>query len=299
MSGANFVQLLLSGLAMGAIYALTAKGLFIAHLATTRMNFGQGEFLMFGAYLSMGLALAGVPVIAAIACVILVLAVMGWALERFAIRPLDRLKALAGGQYSWVLTTMGVALIVQNVVTLLWGKSSQYSPPLFTGNRQNVVHIFGVGVFIEELLVIVAALIVVALFYAMLYWTRQGRAIYAVAFNPEAASLLGIDVRRTVVMVFVLASVLAAISGVLVGPIVTVQPHMGLIFTVKAFAVASLGGFANPLGVLVGAIMFGVAESFSNYFNSQFGDLYPLLLVMAMLVIKPSGIFGEAKADVR
>jgi len=299
MSGANFVQLLLSGLAMGAIYALTAKGLFIAHLATTRMNFGQGEFLMFAAYLSMALLLAGVPTLLVLVCVIVVLALMGWGLERFAIRPLDRLRALAGGQYSWVLTTMGVALIMQNVVTLVWGKSSQYSPPLFSGSRQNVVQLFGVGVFVEELLVIVAAVIVVALFYAMLYWTRQGRAIYAVAFSPETAALLGIDVRRTVVLVFVLASVLAAISGVLAGPIVTVQPHMGLVFTVKAFAVASLGGFTNPLGVLVGAVIFGVLESFSNYFNSAFGDLYPLLLVMALLVIKPSGIFGEAKADVR
>jgi branched-chain amino acid transport system permease protein len=224
---------------------------------------------------------------------------MGWGLERFAIRPLDRLRSLAGGQYSWVLTTMGVALIVQNVVTLLWGKSSQYSPPLFSGNRQNVVQFLGVGVFVEELLVIVVALAVILIFYALLYRTRQGRAIYAVAFSPETASLLGIDVRRTVVLVFVMASVLAAISGVLVGPIVTVHPHMGLVFTVKAFAVASLGGFANPLGVLVGAIVFGVVESFSNYINSAFGDLYPLLLVMALLVIKPSGLFGEAKADVR
>jgi branched-chain amino acid transport system permease protein len=299
MSAANFVQLLLSGLAMGAIYALTATGLFIAHLATTRLNFGQGDFLMFAAYLSMALLLAGVPVLLVMVVVLVVLALMGWGLERFAIRPLDRMRALVGGQYSWVLTTMGVALIIQNVVTLLWGKSSQYSPPLFSANRQNVVQVFGAGVFVEELLVIVAALAVILLFYALLYRTRQGRAIYAVAFSPDTAALLGIDVRRTVVLVFVMASVLAAISGVLVGPIVTVQPHMGLVFTVKAFAVASLGGFANPLGVLVGAILFGVAESFSNYVNSAFGDLYPLLLVMALLVIKPSGLFGEAKTDVR
>ncbi len=299
MSAANFVQLLLSGLAMGAIYALTATGLFIAHLATTRLNFGQGDFLMFAAYLSMALLLAGVPVLLVMVVVLVVLALMGWGLERFAIRPLDRMRALVGGQYSWVLTTMGVALIIQNVVTLLWGKSSQYSPPLFSANRQNVVQVFGAGVFVEELLVIVAALAVILLFYALLYRTKQGRAIYAVAFSPDTAALLGIDVRRTVVLVFVLASVLAAISGVLVGPIVTVQPHMGLVFTVKAFAVASLGGFTNPLGVLVGAILFGVAESFSNYVNSAFGDLYPLLLVMALLVIKPSGLFGEAKTDVR
>src|SRR3977135_497728 len=115
MSGANFVQLLLSGLTMGALYALTAKGLFITHLATSRMNFGQGEFLMIAAYLSMALLLAGVPVALVALIVIAILALMGWGLERFALRPLDRLKSLVGGQYSWVLTTMGVALLMQNV----------------------------------------------------------------------------------------------------------------------------------------------------------------------------------------
>src|SRR5215211_6403549 len=118
ISGTNFIQLLFSGLAMGAIYALTAKGLFIAHLATTRMNFGQGEFLMIAAYLSMALILAGVPVV-------------------------------------------------------------------------------------------VSTIVVIAFFYWILFRTRQGRAIHAVAFNPEAATLLGVDVRRTVTLVFVLAAVLA------------------------------------------------------------------------------------------
>lgn len=299
MSTAIFVQLFMSGLTMGALYALTAKGLFIAHLATGRMNFGQGEFLMIAAYISMALLLAGVPVFLVAIVVVGALALLGWGLERLALRPLDRLKSLAGGQYSWVLTTMGVALILQNVATLVWGKSSQYSPPLFSSSRDNVVKFFGIGVFVEELLVIIAAFMVVGLFYVFLFRTRHGRAINAIAFNPDAAALLGIDVKRTVVLVFVMASVLAAISGILVGPLVTVQPHMGLVFTVKALAVASLGGFANPLGVLAGAIIFGVAESFSNYFNSAFGDLYPLLIVLVLLVVKPSGLFGEAKADVR
>jgi hypothetical protein len=100
--------------------------------------------------------------------------------------------------------------------------------------------------------VILAAVAVVGAFYWFLFRSRWGKDVYAVAFNPESAALLGIDVRRTVVMVWVLAALLAAVSGILVGPLVTVQPHMGLIFTVKALAVASLGGFANPLGILVG-----------------------------------------------
>lgn len=298
MSAANFLQLLLSGLTMGALYALTAKGLFVAHLATTRMNFGQGDFLMIAAYISTALLLAGAPVIAVVPVVLFCLAVLGWLLERVALRPLDRLKTKAG-EYSWVLTTMGVALILQNTATLFWGKSAQYSPPLFSNTRQDVVRIFGVGVFAEELIVIAVGFLVVGMFYLFLFRTTAGRAVRVIAFNADAATLLGIDVKRTVSLVFVVAALLAAISGVLAGPIVTVQPHMGLVFTVKALAVAALGGFANPLGVLVGAIIFGIAESFSNYFNSSFGDLYPLIIVLALLIVRPTGLFGEARADVR
>jgi branched-chain amino acid transport system permease protein len=299
MALTNLFQILVSGVAMGAIYTLTAKGLFIAHLTTNRVNFGQGDFLMVAAFISMALLVAGLPVLAAIPVVLVALGLMGWGLERFAIRPLDRLGNRGGGAYSWILTTAGVALILQNVIELVWGRSAQYSPPLFSGRRDNVVSVLGVGFFIEEILVIVAAWAAVAGFYWLLFVSRWGKAVYAVAFNPDAAALLGIDVRRTIVLVFVLAALLAGISGILVGPLVTVQPHMGLIFTIKALAVASIGGFANPVGILVGGLLFGIAEAFSNFWDSQFGDLYPLLFVLALLVLRPSGLFGEARADVR
>jgi branched-chain amino acid transport system permease protein len=295
----NLLQLLAGGMAMGAIYTLTAKGLFITHLTTERMNFGQGDFLMVAAFLSLAALGAGLPLLAAVAAVVLVLALMGWGLERFAVRPLDRLGARGGGAHAWILTTAGVALILQNTVELVWGKSSRYSPPLFSGRRDSVVALGGVGFFVEELLIILAACGAVAAFYWFLFRSRAGKDVRTVAFNPEAAALLGIDVRRTVVLVWVLAALLAAVSGILIGPLVTVHPHMGLVFTIKALAVASLGGFANPFGILVGGLLFGVAEALSNYWDSRYGDLYPLLFVLAILVVRPSGLFGEARADVR
>jgi len=289
-----------TGTAMGAIYTLTAKGLFIAHLTTNRVNFGQGDFLMAASFLSLAAIGAGLPLPVVVVAVVIILCLMGWGLERFAVRPLDRFGVgRAGGALAWILTTAGVALILQNTVELIWGKSSQYSPPLFSDRRDNVITVGGVGFFLEELLIIVAALAAVGAFWWALFRTRWGRDVYTVAFNPDAASLLGINVRRTVTSVWVIAALLAAFSGILVGPLVTVHPHMGLIFTIKALAVASLGGFANPLGILVGGMIFGVAEALANYWDSNYGDLYPLLFVMAMLVLKPSGIFGESKADVR
>ena len=121
------------------------------------------DFLMIAAYISTALLLAKVPVVVVVLVVLVCLAVLGWGLERIALRPLDRLKAKAG-EYSWVLTTMGVALILQNTATLFWGKSAQYSPPLFSSSRQDVVRLFGVGVFVEELVVIAVGFLVVGLF---------------------------------------------------------------------------------------------------------------------------------------
>lgn len=300
MTLTTLVQLLVTGMAMGAIYTLTAKGLFITHLTTNRVNFGQGDFLMAASFLSLAALAGGLPLPLAVAAVVIVLSLMGWGLERFAVRPLDRFGAgRAGGALAWILTTAGVALILQNIVEIVWGKSSQYFPPLFSDRRENVITVSGVGFFVEELLIILAAFAAVGAFWWALFRTRWGRDVYTVAFNPEAASLLGIDVRRTVVSVWVIAALLAAVSGILVGPLVTVHPHMGLIFTIKGLAVASLGGFANPFGILLGGLLFGVAEALSNYWDSKYGDLYPLLFVMAMLVLKPSGLFGESKADVR
>jgi branched-chain amino acid transport system permease protein len=298
MSIANILQLLVSGIAMGAIYTLTAKGLFIAHLATDKLNFGQGDFLMVGAFLTMGMLVAGYSAVLAVIVVLIAMGFLGCILERVAIRPLERGGDQMGG-YAWILTTAAVALILQNVVELVWGKSAQYSPALFSAKRDDVIQIFGVGIFAEEVAIIILAFLIVAVFYLFLFRSRWGKAVYAVAFNREAASLLGINVRGTVVLVFVLAALLAGISGVLVGPLVSVNPHMGLVFTIKALAVASIGGFANPIGILAGGLLFGISEAFSNYWDSNFGDLYPLLAVLVLLALKPAGLFGARTADVR
>lgn len=292
-------EIALSGVAMGAIYTLSAQGLLVTYLAAHSMNFGQGDFLMIAAFLSMTLLLAGVPVIGVLVIVAVALALLGVLLERIAIRPLDRRRRAGGATHAWILTTMGFALVLQNVTTLIWGRSSHYSPPLFSAGRDSVVTIAGISLYREEIAVVLAALLAVGLFYLLLMRSGTGKAIRVVAFDPDTAALLGIDVKRILVIAFVLASLLAAVSGVLIGPLVTVQPAMGLVLTIKALAVASIGGFANPLGVLVGGLIFGIVEGVSNYADSAFGDLYPLLLVLALLVVRPAGLFGQAATDTR
>ena len=137
------------------------------------------------------------------------------------------------------------------------------------------------------------------LLYWMLFRTRLGKAIAVVAFDKETAQLLGIDVRFVVVLSYALMGALAALCGILIGPMASAQAHMGLIYVLKGFAVVCIGGFANPIGILIAGIGYGVMEAFSNFFDSSFGDLYPVIFVLVLLVIKPSGLFGERKVDVR
>jgi branched-chain amino acid transport system permease protein len=299
ISIATIAQLMMGGVALGAIYVLIALGLYVTHLTVDKVNFGQGDFMMVAAFLFLTARVAGLPMAVAIVLVILALAVLGWVLERTAIRPLERQRRSALGGYSWILTTAGVAFILQNLIELVHGKSAQHSPPLLSGGRDALVHTMGISFALEELLVIAAAIAVVIAFYLLIFRSRWGGSILAVAFNPEAASLLGVNTRVIKTGVFVLASALAGVAGVLIGVLVTLHPHIGLVFTIKALIVAAVGGFANPIGILVGGLLFGIAESLSNYLDSSFGDLYPLIGALLVIAFKPSGLFGEKATHVR
>jgi branched-chain amino acid transport system permease protein len=299
MEFTNFVQITSNGMALGCIYVLVALGLYITHLTSHQVNFGQGDFLMVGAFTVLFMRKIGAPLVIAFLCMVTILAVLGFLLERMAIRPLERKRAAALGSFSWILTTAGVALILQNIIELSFGKTSQYSEPLFSKQRDQVINFFGAGLYVEEIIVIVVAILVVGIFYAFMFRSKWGKSIQAVAFNSEAAQLLGINTQLLKTLVFVIASILAGIAGVLIGPLVTINPHMGLVFTIKALIVAAIGGFSNPFGILVGGVIFGIFESASNYFDSSLGDLYPLIAALIVIAYRPSGLFGSKNVDVR
>jgi hypothetical protein len=142
-----------TGIAVGSIYSLMGMGLFITYLTTKAMNFGQGDFLMIAAFLSMSLAVAGVTAIAAVPAVFLVLVLLGVLLERVAVRPLSKSLAGSAGSFAWILTTLGFGMLLQNTATIVWGKSSFYSPPLFSSGDKKVVNLLGAGLYLEEIVV--------------------------------------------------------------------------------------------------------------------------------------------------
>lgn len=295
----TLMQLLVGGIASGSIYALVALGLYVTHLTVDKVNFGQGDFMMVGAFVLLSARAAGLPLLVAAPLVLVALGLLGWVLERVAIRPLERARRSSLGSYTWILTTAGVAFILQNVIELIHGRSVQHSTPLISGGRDAILHVAGVGFALEELLVVGVVSVLVIGFYWFVFRSRWGSSILAVAYNPEAALLMGINTPAIKVGVFVLSSMLAGAAGVLIGTLVTLHPHIGLIFTIKALIVAAIGGFANPVGILLGGLLFGLAETLSNYLDSSFGDLYPLIGALLVIAIKPSGLFAEKTNHVR
>ena len=295
----DLVQLMMSGLALGGVYTLLAMGLFLTYATSRALNFGQGDFMSLAAFLGMAGITSGLPLVAILVGVPLLLALLGVAVERVAVRPITERSHAGVAHLGWILTTLGFGMILQNTIAIVWGKSSHYSPPLFSEKEQQLVSFLGARIYLEELAVAVAAMVLVGVMYLLLYRSTWGKRVAAVSFDPQTARLLGINVRHTIIGSYVAMAVLSACAGVLVGPLQTVQSHMGMLFLLKAFAVISIGGFSNPLGLLVGGLAFGAIESFSNYVDSSFGDLYPFLIVMAFLIYRPMGLFAERKTDVR
>jgi branched-chain amino acid transport system permease protein len=288
MSAEMIVQVLVSGIAVGGIYVLVAQGFYITWRTSVTLNFGQGDFLMFGAFVALSFLRAGVPVVLTAALVVVCLALLGGALERVAIRPV---MTAGHAALTWAFTTLGVGVIIQNATISIWGNSSQNFPPLF-GGKLELLRIGGVGVYTAELVIIALSTVIMLAYLWVLRRTLFGKALSAVAFSGETAALFGINVRRMHMLAYVIASVLAGICGFLVGPISVVHPFIGLNFALKGMAAAILGGFASPLGIWAGGLLLGVIELTSNLVSSQFGDLYPFLVIVLVLIFRPSGLFA-------
>jgi branched-chain amino acid transport system permease protein len=306
LSNLNYVQILISGLALGAIYALIAQGYYITYNTTTTLNFAHGDLLMVGAmagvtaYTGATLfqtfpvtgfaALVGGANLGAYALAIpimlVVLALLGAGVYRLGIRPLREFTAIG-----WIMSTVGISAILRNVALLVWGANA-LSFPSPAGNQ--VQRFMGAGIFPQELVNFFVALVVVALLLVFLNRSTTGKAMNAVAFNRDAAALMGINVRRMVVLAYILAALVAGIGGMLVGPVFGTKVDMGVTIGLKAFAAAIIGGLVNPLGILAGGLLIGVVEQIALNVNPNLGDATIWTLAILILALRPQGLFGRA-----
>src|SRR5439155_19243759 len=252
-------QAVASGLVYGSIYALIAQGYYVTFSTTQTLNFAQGDFLMVGgmlAFTTFGvLLLVGAPLalalIVALAVIPLILALMGTLVERVAVRPLRRAFSLG-----WILSTVGVAVVLRNTVEVVWGREPKPVPSVFGENAVRVdAGLFQFGVLPQEVFILVASLATMAVVLVFLKRSLLGKAMAAVALNSSAAGLMGINVRAMVVLAYIISSVLAGVAGLLVVPVLHAYPFMGVLPGLKAFAGAIIGGLGNPFVILIAGLL--------------------------------------------
>ncbi|MBF5042960.1 branched-chain amino acid ABC transporter permease [Aggregicoccus sp. 17bor-14] len=293
------LQLLLSGVAQGMIYALVAFGYNITFSTSRTINFSLGNFLMLGGVIAFVLYMTReLPFALALAAVVLVGAVGGAILLKVAVEPSLRQRSA----YGWILATLAVSIVLRNAVEVFWSTDDfRFNSPLgdsplrFFGEKdaEGVVQ-GGVGVYPQELLVIGVSLAIVAAVELFKRRTMFGRAVLAVSEDKDAASLMGIDQRFVILFSFMLSTAIACVAGVLVAPLTLVSATMGTVLGVKAYAVSIVGGLESGFGVVVGGLLFGLSEALTaRYLSTGYKDVPGFVLLILVLLFRPSGLFGR------
>ena len=296
----QFLQQLTNGLAVGGIYALIALGYTMVYGVMKLINFAHGDLFTYGAYLGMtlltslllherlGLA-AGVVVLALM--VMGIVAVIGAVLERAAYRPLRDSPRLSA-----VVSALGASIFLQNGLMLLYGARYQVYPDILP---QTAVNVLGLQVPIVRIAVVLVSLVMMAALYLFVQKTRIGAAIRATAIDQGAARLMGIDVNRVIRLVFLIGPALGGFAGLLVGLYYgQVSFTMGWIYGMKAFTAAILGGIGNIPGAMVGGLLLGVLEALgAAYLSIAWKDAIAFLVLILILIVRPSGLLGERVAE--
>jgi branched-chain amino acid transport system permease protein len=284
---ADFLQLLVSGLATGSIYALAGLGFTLLWQASGTINFAQGEFVMLPAFAILAFSAIGVPLLVAfvLTCVLAVL-VLGWGFQRGIADPL-----LKSGLMPVVVATIGLSIALRNGVRAGYSAEAQPFPSLF-GER--LFHIGAVTVSLVDIGTLAAALALVLATQAFLARTVTGRAMQAVAQNTTSATVLGIDVPRMIFYTFAVNAILACAAALLVTPTYLAKFDMGESLGTKAFFAAVIGGFNNSRGALLGGVIVGVCENLAAaYVSAAYKDAVALAIFMLVILLKPQGLLGR------
>lgn len=304
-----FVQQILNGLVLGSIYALIALGYTMVYGIMGLINFAHGEVVMFGAMVTIsvinGLVGAGVslpgPVLVVIGLLVAVPACMllGYTIERIAYRPLRGAPRLAP-----LITAIGLSIVLQQTAILIWGRNYIPFPPIL---NHDVLNIFGASITKLQVVIIVMCQVIMIGLLLMVEKTRLGRAMRATSQNPAVAGLMGVNVNNIISATFVLGSGLGAIAGVMVATNYD-QAHyyMGYMIGMKAFTAAVLGGIGNLGGAVAGGLLLGIIESLGagyigdltgGFLGSNYQDIFAFMVLILVLIFRPSGLLGEKMAD--
>lgn len=277
---------LLSGLGLGSMYALLALGFHITYVVSRTVNFAQGSAMMLGAVLGYSFSVTWQwPAWLAFPAALALAAAYGLVIERFLVRPFH-----SRGSQAWLMATVAGGILVDNLVLFTFGKEPRQFVSALT---EHSVQLAGSQVTLLQLLIpLIGAGVALALWLVRRH-TRLGKVLEACVQNPQAAMLMGIRVKRVVAVSFAVSTVFAAVAGLLIAPLFSVNADMGTLFGLKAFAVAILGGIASAGGVFGAGLLFGLVEALVTlYFGSAFTQIFTFALVIVTLAIRPDGLFG-------
>ena len=324
-----FLQQIINGLTLGSVYAVVALGYTMVYGIVQLINFAHGEVVMIGAMVALSVigALAGAPglsplavVLAGTLCAIPACMATGYLMERVAYRPLRQAPRLAP-----LITAIGISIILQHVAMLVWSRNPLAFPQILD-NR--VFHLGGATVSSVQLAIMAVSLLMMGGLTLLVYRTRLGVAMRATSENPQVAGLMGIDIDRVIAVTFVIGAALGAVAGVMVGTYYGIAHYtMGALLGMKAFSAAVLGGIGNLAGAMLGGILLGLVEALGTGYigeatdlcrvdwlagvlgdrcagggafvlmGSNYQDVFAFVVLILVLVFRPSGLLGERVGD--
>jgi branched-chain amino acid transport system permease protein len=283
----EFLQQTINGLVMGSSYVLTALGLTLILGMLDMINFAHGELLMVGAFVSVAIVTGlHLPYLVAIPAAMIVVALLGIIMERLAINPLRN-----SNRINLLVSTLGVSIILQNAVQLIWGPDPKNLPSPYSEVQ---IHLGGMVLNGHRLFVVIVSAIFISILYYVIQKTKVGIAMRACAFDMETAKLMGIKAQSVIIITFAIGAGLAAVAGTLLAPVFSVYPTMGVMSTLKAFIVVLLGGIGNVTGAIAGGFILGLVETYAaGYWSSEYKDVIAFIIMILVLLFKPAGLFGK------
>ena len=282
------LQLMVSGLANGCVYGLIALGFVLIYKATEQVNFAQGDLMMLGAFVALGFGnddWLGFPFLVACAAAIVIMACVGWSLERVVLRHI-----FGQSQVAVVILTIALGFVLRFIAGLIWGHDPLSLENPFAGQHAGFG---GLVLGLDEVAVIVVTLFLTGVLFVFFRRTRLGIAMQASSQNQLAAYYMGIPVKRVHGLTWALAGAIAAVAGILFATKGAIDPNTGLL-GIKAFAAAVIGGFGSLPGALAGGLVVGLAEPFAaRYIAAGYSQIVPYALLILVLLFRPHGLFSQ------
>ena len=286
----ELLQFLLSGITVGAIYALVGLGFSIIYNASHVINFAQGEFVMIGGMGTVFIASAGLPFPVAMIGAVLLAVVIGISLQKLAIE-----RARHASVVTIIIITIGASIFLRGLAGVIWNRDF-HSLPAFTGEQP--IHIAGAVIVPQSLWILGVTLAVALALFVFFNRTMIGKAMLGTAHNPFAAKLVGINTNNILILSFALAAALGAIGGILIAPIAPTHYQVGIMLGLKGFSAAIVGGLGSGPGAMVGGLLVGVAEALAaGYISSNYKDVVAFVIILLVLFFMPAGLFGSRGSE--